>query len=114
MVLPKFKIYKDVICLEMPSRTGGAWWYQGMGLGFTPWKIEGINSAKYTRLHGSGHVAGRETLVVQIPIAGVMQWVAVNLPRSDIPALKRRGFWDNAMQAPYDEAPPYADYPESL
>ena len=114
MVAPKFKIYKGVICLEMPSRTGGIWWYQGMGLGFTPWKIEGITQIKYTRLHGAGHTAGRETMVAHIPIAGVMQWVAVNLPRSDIPALKQRGLWHESIEAPYDSVAQYADYPESI
>ena len=106
----KFRIYQGIICLEMPSRTGHLWWDQGYQLGYTPYPAIQVDRVQYGVLHGNR----RPVLAAQITTAGGRQWVAVNLPRSDVFALKQRGLWHADMVAPYNEKPNYTPWPEKL
>jgi len=102
----KVKIYKGVVCLEIPSAYGGKWWYQGGTLAYTPVLAEEV----YAMRHGTLRDSRRDVLVVAIKIGGEEKLVAINLPRTDIDALKRRGLWPNAMEKPYKSIH-YSEWP---
>lgn len=110
MSAAKFRIYEGIVCVEMPSRTGHMWWDQGYQLGYTPLPVQRIGKIQYGVLHGNR----RPVLAAHIMTGGGMQWVAVNLPRSDTFALKSRGLWSAEIEEPYSEKPKYTPWPEKL
>lgn len=107
----KFRIYKDVICLETdtPQNVGARFWDQGFGLAFTPVNIREITKVRYGIVRGSGDTAGRRVLAANVQ----GQWIAINMPRSDIPALQQRGFWPQDITPPYDSVH-YTQLPHTL
>ncbi|MEC8067156.1 MAG: hypothetical protein VXY83_05665 [Pseudomonadota bacterium] len=93
----KAKVYKGVACLEMPSRDGGKWWYQGGSLAYTPILIREIRVLKTGTLKGQG----REVMVVPLKVGNQEHLVVLNLPRTDIVELKARGLWPEDFVAPH-------------
>lgn len=106
----KFKIYADIVCLEMESPVGGKFWGQGLRLGYTPVWVRDIQRVKYGLLQGSGHDAGRWVLAAWYDT----QWVAINLPRSDIAGLQRARLWPAGTPLPYDTLTAYTPLPQGI
>lgn len=107
---PKFRIYANIVCLEMACSTGHLWWDQGYGLGYTPFKANLITQVRYGKLRESP----RHVLAARIMLEGRARWVAVNLPRSDIPALEKYKIWPEVTPKPYTAKPVYTSWPEAL
>lgn len=101
---PKFRIYKDVVCLEIESREGARYWDVGHGLDFRPCHISRITRVRH------GVLSGTPREVVAADIDG--QWVVINLPRSDIPALAERGLIPADMLLPFDTVEKYTPKPD--
>ncbi len=110
MVQAKFKIYKNIICLETASPTGSKWWDQGYALDFAPLLIQHITHMRHGRLSDTG----RQVIAARIIINNQGKWVAINPPRSDIFALIERDLWPEEMPKPYDIVPEYSPFPEPL
>jgi len=106
----KFKIYQHVVCLEMKSPIGGKFWHQGLQLGYTPVLLRHLRRVKYGLLQGSGTDAGRWVLATWYE----NQWVAINLPRSDIAGLQQAGLWPQNLATPYDTLAAYTPLPVRL
>lgn len=104
---PLFKIYKGIVCLEDYAPDGGKWWDVGYGLAFRPYKITDIRQVRYGRLQGSGSTAGRQVLAAMVDGG----WVAINLPRSDVPSLKAAKLWPPELVAPYERVERYSEWP---
>ena len=100
---PKFRIYKDIICLETDSPEGGRYWDLGRGLVFRSYHVSQITRVRHGILSGTS----REVLAAHVE----GQWVAINLPRSDIPSLQERGLMPSDMLLPYDEVEKYTPRP---
>lgn len=105
--MTKAKVYKGVACLEIPSKDGGKWWYQGGTLSYTPVLIREIRAIR------TGHIKGsnKEVLVVPLQMGHAEHLVVVNLPRTDIVELKARGIWPKDMHAPHEKTD-YEPWPE--
>ncbi|MFZ2586788.1 MAG: hypothetical protein WAZ18_01495 [Alphaproteobacteria bacterium] len=104
-----FKIYQGVICLELQTPEGRHWWAQGYGLGFAPCRLEAVAGFRAGLLEDTR----RRVLAARVEVEGQMRWVAVNAPRSDIPALEALGVWPAAWPKPY-ETVTYAPWPRPL
>lgn len=101
------KVYKGVACLEIASRDGGKWWYQGGSLAYTPVLIKEIKAMR------TGYIKGKhkEVLVVPLQMGNSEHLVVVNLPRTDIVELKAHGLWPRDLHAPH-ETTNYEPWPE--
>ena len=102
----RLPIYEGILCLEVYTPNGRKWWDQGYDLGYTPYKITDVKKAKFGRLEG-----GRYVVAVEIENHG---WVAVNPPRSDVPAMEKAGLWPGKLAKPYTEVSAYKSWPDSL
>lgn len=100
---PKFKIYKNILCLETPSDDGGKWWYQSGTLAYTALPVYEVQHYRIGQLQGSSRYV--------LAVAYNGEWVAVNLPRSDVPALKAAGLWRETLPTPYEKIKEYAHPP---
>lgn len=100
---PIFRIYEGMACLELESRDGGKWWDQGMSLGYTAVPIRHIPKVRYGMIMGEGRYV--------LAAFWEGQWVAINLPRSDVFALKAKGLWPDGLAAPYDTIDHYTPPP---
>ena len=87
----------------MSSPHGGKWWDVGYGLGYAPYEIQHVQQIRYGRLREGNRA------VLAAKVEG--QWVAVNLPRSDVPGLQKAGLWPQGVQAPYEQVKAYAKPP---
>lgn len=104
----KTKIYRDIICIEAPSRTGGKWWYQVGELAYSPMHVNSVRGVKY----GTLTTNRKPIAVVHAVIDGRLQMVAINTMRTDVPALVRRGMWPQELPVPF-ENPVYTAHPEN-
>lgn len=106
--MTKAKVYKGVACLEMASKDGGKWWYQGGSLAYTPVLIREIRAIRTGILKGQA----REVMVTPLLISGQEHLVVINLPRTDIVELKARGLWPDDFHAPHEKTDytPWPDY----
>lgn len=97
----KFKIYQDIVCLEMdtPQNIGAKYWDQGYGLAYTPVHLREIKKVRYGIVRGMGESAGRRVLAAWYQ----GRWVAINLPRSDVPSLKLRNLFPQDLPEPYTQ-----------
>lgn len=93
----KLPIYEGVACLEVWSAHGARWWYPGGALAYSPVLVEELRDLGMARVEPYG----RSMLVAHVP--GLAEWVAVNLARTDVAALRRRGRW-----SPEFPTPPFA------
>ena len=107
MTANKVKIYEGVVCLEVYSPDGGKWWYAGGSLAFTPVLAPEIYHVRYGQIEGTR----REVLAVAMKIDGKENLIAVNIPRSDIAALKKRRLWPEGLEEPYTKIN-YSPWPE--
>lgn len=92
----KMKIYKGVLCLEIASRVGAKWWYQTPGLAFTPFALSDVPNITQGRIVGTQ----RHIAALNLMVSGQKRLVAINLPRSDIGGMMRRGLWDDDFPHP--------------
>ncbi len=83
----KAKVYKNIICLEVASKDGPKWWYQGGNLAYTPIHVKELIQVSSGRIKKTG----REVLTTAIDIGGQPQLVAINFARSDVAALVAYG-----------------------
>jgi hypothetical protein len=104
----KAKVYKDIICLEVASPEGPRWWFQTPALAYTPYHVDRIRRLVWGTLSGSA----RQVLAVPVQQGGKEVLVAINLPRSDIAALKRKGLVPEGYQLPTrtDTYTPWPDH----
>ena len=102
----KAKVYRGIVCLEIPSAYGNRWWYQGGSLSYTPVLVSEVRAVSKATLEGSR----KKVLVVALKIGNTERLIAVNLPRSDIEALKARRLWPANMPEPFDSYS-YTDWP---
>lgn len=105
----KFNIYKGVLAVELQTPRGRLWWAQGYQLGYTPVRLDKVAGIRAGLLEESR----RRVLAVRIPVDGTMAWVAINAPRSDVPALVAAGVWPEGWVKPYEEVV-YTGWPEEL
>lgn len=105
--MTKAKVYKGVACLEMSSKDGGKWWYQGGSLAYTPILIREIQVVRTGTLKSGG----REVIAVPLQMGGNEHLVVLNLPRTDIVELKARGLWPEGFDTPH-ETTDYTPWPE--
>lgn len=84
----KVPIYEGVACVEVVSGHGGRWWYAGAGLGLSPVLVEELRDLSMVQVRPGlqWRLAAR--------VRGFDAWLAVNVPRTDVAALRRRGAWD--------------------
>lgn len=111
MKLANFKIYQGILCLETDTVQGqkghgSKWWDWGFELSYTPYRIDKISQIKVGKLSNSPRVV----MAVETPDG----WVAVNLPRSDIPTMQKFGLWSDVLDAPYEGVAVYEVWPERL
>lgn len=89
---PQFRVYRNIICLEMEHPqgrvVGNKWWDQGFELNFTPYDIHRVEGVRFGLIQGST----REVLAARIKEQ--TGWVVINLARSDLPAMADKGFLD--------------------
>ena len=93
----KAKVYQGIVCLEIASAYGQKWWYQGESLSYTPVLVNKLRAVSKAVLEGSR----KEVLVVALKIGNTERLIAVNIPRSDIAALKARRLWPAGMPEPF-------------
>ncbi len=105
MSAAKFRIYKNIVCLETYAPTGHLWWDLGVDLHYKPVPITRIKRWR------SGIVDGTRRHVL-MALDG-HQWVAVNLPRSDIPTLQALNRWPPSLKPPFSSCT-YSEHPEKL
>ncbi|MBI1363246.1 MAG: hypothetical protein GC134_04620 [Proteobacteria bacterium] len=103
----KAKVYKDIICLEVASPEGGKWWFQTPSLSYTPYHVDRIQRLVWGKMTGSS----REVLAVPVQKGAQEVLVAVNLPRSDLAALKRRKLIPAGYPVP-DRENAYTPWPD--
>lgn len=92
----------------METRTphGRLWWDQGFDLGLSPIRIDRITQVR----SGTLQMSRRKVLTVLVD----GEWVAVNAPRSDVPALLEKGWWPESWPVPFDTVEAYTPWPEAL
>ena len=78
----------------------------GVDLAYTPYRIDKITKVKVGKLSNSP----RTVMAVDTPDG----WVAVNLPRSDVPTLQKLGIWNTALTVPYEGVKVYTEWVEVL
>ena len=106
--MTKAKVYKDVVCLEMPSNDGAKWWYHGASLCYTPVLIHEIKRIQYGVISGTH----KEVLAVPLRLGGQEHLVAINLPRTDIVGLMQARLWNPHFPVPHQTTnyTPWPDY----
>lgn len=103
------KIYKDVVCLEVVSANGPKWWYQGYNMSYSPFPV---NQLKQVAL-GTIKNTNRKVFTTAIDIAGTPRIVAINMQRSDVWAMIKRGLVPSQTPLPRSQAN-YTPHPEKL
>ena len=104
---PIFAIYRGIICLEMKGYGSSIrLWDCGFGLNYFPCHIDKIQSTSLRRLTN-----GRKILATYVVGYG---WVAINLPRSDVPALPNKGLVPKEIKLPYTAVKEYSKLPEKI
>jgi hypothetical protein len=103
------KIYKDIICLEVVSANGPKWWYQGYNMSYSPFPVKMLRQVAKGRLKQGGRVV----YTTAIDVAGTPRVVAINMQRSDVWALIKRGLVTADTPLPRTE-PKYSDHPERI
>lgn len=103
------KIYKGIICLEIPSENGPKWWPQGGRLHYTPIKVQDIRQLVQGTVPGEG----RKIWAVPLEVQGKSSLVAINIPRSDLWALQQARLLPSDLPLPpgsptYETWPSYA------
>lgn len=101
----KAKIYEGIVCLEMRTPDGAAWWYQGRSLAYTPARIENIRKVV------QGRTGARTVWAVPMEDGYQQVLVAINIPRSDVWTLKRRGLLPDDFELP-TPTPTYTPWPD--
>lgn len=103
------KIYKDIVCLEVISANGSKWWYQGYNMSYSPFPIKYLMQIAKGRLRQGN----KEIYTTAIDIAGTPKVVAINMQRSDVWALIKRGLISSTTPVPRSQ-PNYTPHPEKL
>jgi hypothetical protein len=103
----KAKVYKDIVCLEVASPDGGKWWFQTQALAYTPYHVDRVTRLVAGTLTGSS----RSVLAVQIKQEGHDILVAINIPRTDVVALKRKKLVPSSYPLP-DRVDVYTPWPD--
>jgi len=103
------KIYKDVVCLEVASSNGPKWWYQGYSMSYSPFPIKALKQVA----QGTIKQGNRKVMTTAIDIGGTPHVVAINMQRSDVWAMIRRGLVPASTSLPRAE-PNYSQDPERL
>lgn len=100
--MSKLNVYEGIACLEVPSDHGHLWWYQGARLAFSPLRVAAVPQVVVAQ-------RGVRTLwAVPLELPTGITLVALNLPRTDTRALKRRGLLPPDIPDPEG---PYAPWP---
>lgn len=103
------KIYKDIVCLEVISANGPKWWYQGYSMSYSPFPVNALRQVAKGKLRQTG----REIFTTAIDIAGTPRIVAINMQRSDVWAMIKRGLIPTNTALPRIN-PNYSPHPEKL
>ena len=103
------KIYKDVVCLEVTSSNGPKWWYQGYNMSYSPFPVSALKQV----VPGVIRQGNRKVFTTAIDIGGTAHVVAINMQRSDVWALIRRGLVPSSTPLPRQN-PDYSPTPERL
>jgi hypothetical protein len=103
------KIYKDVVCLEVTSSNGPKWWYQGYNMSYSPFPVSALKQVAQGTLRNSG----RKVFTTAIDVAGTPSVVAINMQRSDVWAMIRRGLVPSNTPLPRTN-PDYTQAPERI
>lgn len=103
------KIYKDVVCLEVISSNGPKWWYQGYNMSYSPFPVNALKQVVQGRIRQGN----KKVFTTAIDIGGVPSMVAINMQRSDVWALIRRGLIPASTPLPRS-TPNYSDNPEKI
>lgn len=105
--MSKQKIYKGVACLEATAPGGERWWYQPGKLAYAPIRIDDIKRIV------AGRVGVKRVLAVPVQWGSRRTMVALNLPRTDLWALRERGLLPASYKLP-EQPPAYNKWPEEL
>jgi hypothetical protein len=103
----KAKVYEGVVCLEINSADGAKWWYQGTALAYSPALVQDIKVLRVATIQGTR----KPVLAAPISVGNSEHLVVLNLPRSDVVALKRRGLIPRDMPLPHEKTDS-TDWPE--
>lgn len=102
-------IYKNVICLEVYSKNGAKWWYQGGSLAYTPILISDIKQIAIGKIKGTN----RTVYTTAIDFNGVAKMVAINMQRSDVWTMINKKLIPATTTLPRSQAN-YSQHPEKL
>lgn len=103
------KIYKDIVCLEVISANGAKWWYQGYNMSYSPFPVKALRQVA----QGIIKQGNRKVFTTAIDIGGTPKVVAINMQRSDVWAMIKRGLIPVNTPLPRSEAN-YTTHPEKL
>lgn len=101
----KTKIYQGIVCVELRTPEGPQWWYQGAALAFSPVKVASI------RRIVRGLVGRKQVWAVPFDDGRTQALAAINLPRSDLWALKAQGLLPADFPLPSPTPPAYTPWP---
>jgi len=105
----KTKIYKNIICLEVASSNGPKWWLQGYNVSYSPIPVSAIKQIAAGRLRQTN----KHVFTTAIDIGGKATMVTINLQRSDVWAMIKKGLVPKDTKLPRTE-PNYTQVPEKL
>lgn len=103
------KIYKDVVCLEVISANGPKWWYQGYSMSYSPFPVKALRQVA----QGVIKQGNRKVFTTAIDIGGTPRVVAINMQRSDVWSMIKRGLVPANTPLPRN-TPDYSNNPEKL
>lgn len=101
----KLPIYKGVACVELLSPHGPKWWYAGAGLSYSPVLVKDLRDLR------RGHLPSRGQDRMVAHVQGLSAWLAINLARTDIAALRSAGLWSAGHLEPPFDAIEYSAWP---
>jgi hypothetical protein len=102
-------IYKNIVCLEIPSANGPKWWYQGASLAYSPIPVNAIKQIALGTLRKSN----KKVFSTAIDVAGEPKIVAINMQRSDVWAMVKHKLIAPNTPLPRQN-PNYSQKPEKI
>lgn len=103
------KIYQGIICLEIPSSNGAKWWLQGYNTSYSPFPISAVKEIAKGRIKATN----KAIFATPIDISGAPKLITINMQRSDVWTLIKKGFIPKDTPLPRS-IPNYSKSPEKL
>lgn len=101
----KVPVYEGVACVEIWSAHGARWWYTAGAMRYSPVLVDELSDMHVTWITQ----LGAERLVAHVP--GIEPWLAINVARSDVATLQRRGRWKADFPSPPFDRIEYSPWP---